>query len=83
MGWRVAGCSRKSNDLQAENYRHYELDISNETAVVAMIRQIKRDLGPIDALINNAGTASMNHLLLTRLPATAQFLIPMYSAASS
>jgi 3-oxoacyl-[acyl-carrier protein] reductase len=30
-----------------------------------MIREIKRELGPIDALINNAGTASMNHLLLT------------------
>ena len=65
VGWHVAGCSRRSNDLQAENYRHYELDISDEKAVVAMIRQIKRDLGPIDALINNAGTASMNHLLLT------------------
>jgi 3-oxoacyl-[acyl-carrier protein] reductase len=65
QGWHVAGCSRRSSDLQSDNYRHYEIDISDETAVIAMVRRIKRDLGPIDALINNAGTASMNHLLLT------------------
>ncbi|MGC6455604.1 MAG: SDR family NAD(P)-dependent oxidoreductase [Coraliomargaritaceae bacterium] len=65
QGWQVAGCSRRESDLQTENYRHYQVDISDETAVVSMLRQIKRELGPVDALVNNAGTASMNHLLLT------------------
>lgn len=65
QGWLVAGCSRKNSDLQHANYRHYTLDITDESAVIATVRKIKKDLGPIYALINNAGTASMNHLLLT------------------
>lgn len=63
--WLVAGCSRRHAHIEHPNYRHYCTDITDETAVVHMVRQIKRDLGPIHALINNAGTASMNHLLLT------------------
>jgi 3-oxoacyl-[acyl-carrier protein] reductase len=64
-GWTVAGCSRKANDLSHDNYRHYKIDISDESAVTAMVRAIKKEHGTIDALINNAGIASMNHLLLT------------------
>ena len=65
QGWLVAGCSRRAADIESENYRHYRVDVTDERAVVSMVRQIKRDLGPIHALINNAGTASMNHILLT------------------
>ena len=65
QGWLVAGCSRRKSDLQAEAYRHFVLAVSDEDAVVHMVRQIKRELGPVYALINNAGTAAMNHLLLT------------------
>jgi 3-oxoacyl-[acyl-carrier protein] reductase len=64
-GWRVAGCSRRCSDLENDRYRHYCVDVGDEAAVISMVRQIKRDLGSIDALINNAGTASMNHVLLT------------------
>lgn len=63
-GWIVAGCSRSASDLSHENYKHYCVDITDEDAVVNMVRQIKRELGPIYALINNAGIASMNHILL-------------------
>lgn len=63
--WLVAGCSRRSSDIQSENYRHFCLDVADEAAVIAMIREIKREMGPIYALVNNAGTAAMNHLLLT------------------
>jgi 3-oxoacyl-[acyl-carrier protein] reductase len=65
QGWTVAGCSRRDSDIDSKNYHHYSLNITDEDAVVRMVRQIKRTLGPIDALINNAGIASMNHLLLT------------------
>lgn len=65
QGWSVAGCSRKDSDLSHPNYQHYCLNISDEPAVVHMMHAIKKAFGPIDALINNAGTASMNHLLLT------------------
>ncbi|CAA6676772.1 MULTISPECIES: SDR family NAD(P)-dependent oxidoreductase [unclassified Lentimonas] len=65
QGWIVAGCSRRNSDIDSPNYHHYNLDIADEDAVVKMVRSIKRTLGPMDALINNAGIASMNHLLLT------------------
>ncbi len=64
-GWLVAGCSRRKTDIQSKNYHHFTLDVADEAAVVAMIRSIKREIGPIYALINNAGTAAMNHFLLT------------------
>ncbi|TVP82281.1 MAG: SDR family oxidoreductase [Puniceicoccaceae bacterium] len=64
-GWIVAGCSRKECDLEHTNYKHYRLDVGEEDEVVNVVRQIKRELGPIYALINNAGTATMNHILLS------------------
>lgn len=64
-GWQVAGCSRGSSDLVHENYYHYELDVADEKAVSAMMQDVRRKLGGLDALINNAGIASMNHALLT------------------
>lgn len=63
--WLVAGCSRGESDIQSKNYLHFMLDVANEAAVIAMVREIKRKMGPIYALINNAGVASMNHFLLT------------------
>jgi 3-oxoacyl-[acyl-carrier protein] reductase len=64
----VVGCSREPFDgPMPANYHHYELDVSDERAVVAMVRDAHRQLGGISVLINNAGIASMNHLLLTPL----------------
>lgn len=64
-GWIVFGCSRKEAEIKSANYHHYCLDITNEKDVVHMVREIKRRFGSIYALINNAGIASMNHVLLT------------------
>ncbi|MGH1600849.1 SDR family NAD(P)-dependent oxidoreductase [Campylobacter majalis] len=50
---------------RSKNYKHFYLDVCDEASVVDMVRSIKRDFGAIDALINNAGAASMNHLLTT------------------
>ena len=61
----VAGCSRSSSSIDDENYRHFELDITDEKAVVSMVRAIKKEFKKIDILINNAGIASMNHILTT------------------
>lgn len=65
QGWIVAGCSRKEAEIKSVNYHHYCLDIRDEKAVVQMVREIKHQIAPIYALINNAGIASMNHILLT------------------
>ena len=61
----VAGCSRSSSSIDDENYRHFELDITDEKAVLSMVRAIKKEFKKIDILINNAGIASMNHILTT------------------
>lgn len=61
----VAGCSRGEGSIENEAYRHFSLDVVDEKAVVAMVRAVAKERGGVDALINNAGIASMNHLLLT------------------
>ena len=63
----VIGCSRGENSLTNENYRHFSLEINDEKAVVSMIRAVKKEFGKIDILINNAGIASMNHILTTSI----------------
>lgn len=64
-GDRVIGCSRTAPDWSHENYRHFELDVSDEPKVLEMFGDIRKNYGRLDALINNAGIASMNHSLLT------------------
>lgn len=64
-GWKVVGCSRGESSINHQHYQHFALDVSDEDAVVAMARQIKSTHGSVDALLNNAGIASMNHALLT------------------
>jgi len=61
----VIGCSRKSSTIEHENYKHFELDVSDEKAVVKMLRSTKKEFSHIDILVNNAGIASMNHFLTT------------------
>ena len=64
-GFTVVGCSRSECDLQHDSYAHYELDVADEKAVQKLFVQIRKIHGKLDYLLNNAGTASMNHSLLT------------------
>jgi len=64
-GWGVIGCSRGESSIEHDQYRHYALDVCDESAVIEMARDVKRQNGAVDALLNNAGIASMNHCLLT------------------
>lgn len=61
----VIGCSRNKTKIEHENYRHFCLEVSDEIAVVRMIRTVKKEFKRIDVLLNNAGIASMNHFLTT------------------
>ena len=65
LGYYVAGCSRQASPITHQNYQHFSLDVSNETEVSRMVHSIRYEMGSIDGLINNAGSASMNHLLTT------------------
>ena len=64
-GWQVVGCSRGEGNIEHAHYQHFALDVSDEDAVITMARKIKASHGKVDALLNNAGIASMNHALLT------------------
>jgi 3-oxoacyl-[acyl-carrier protein] reductase len=66
-GSRVVGCSRHQSEFQHRNYRHFCLDIADEPDVKAMFAEIGKSYARLDILINNAGIASMNHVLLTPL----------------
>jgi len=73
-GCHVIGCSRGESDFAAENYEHHRLDITDEDAVCALFRQIRRSHGGLDVLINNAARATMNHSLLTAASAVRDIL---------
>lgn len=64
-GFTVVGCSRRPDDLEADGYRHYCVDVTDEQAVRRFMTSIRQAEGRLDALVNNAGIAAMNHALLT------------------
>jgi len=61
----VYGCSRSESTWTHPNYNHYPGDIRDDRFIRGVVRQIRKDCGKLDHLINNAGVASLNHLLLT------------------
>lgn len=73
-GWTVHGCSRQPGDLEHERYTHHSLDVADERAVKAMFGEIRRRHGRLDALVNNAGIASMNLALTTPLSTAEEIL---------
>jgi len=60
----VEGCSRKPVEWMLPDYTHHITDVANEAQVKAMISSIRKRHGRLDIVINNAGIASMNHILL-------------------
>ena len=65
QGWRVAGCSRQAADWSHPAYEHHLADVGDEPQVLKMFAAIRRTYGRLDAVVNNAGIASMNHVMLT------------------
>ena len=67
QGFQVIGCSRERVDFKLHNYKHFCLDVSDEVKVRQMFFEIRKKYKRLDILINNAGIAAMNHVLLTPL----------------
>ena len=65
QGHIVVGCSRTKTAFASEDFFHFEADVADESAAKEIFRFIRKTLGRLDHLINNAGVASMNHSLLT------------------
>jgi 3-oxoacyl-[acyl-carrier protein] reductase len=67
LGYRVIGCSRGPAGPEIDGYKHFQVDVADEAQVSSLFREVRRDFGRLDVLVNNAGVASMNHFLLTPL----------------
>ncbi|MEU2548124.1 SDR family oxidoreductase [Streptomyces roseolus] len=65
QGHQVVGCSRRPSTVDHPGYRHHEVDLTDAKALRAMFREVRREFGHLDALVNNAGTSSMNHFMMT------------------
>ena len=73
-GHTVVGCSRQPSDFEHDRYSHETLDVGDERAVKDLLRHIRKIHGRLDVLINNAGVASMNHVILTPVESVSRVL---------
>jgi 3-oxoacyl-[acyl-carrier protein] reductase len=67
LGWQVLGVSRSPFDGTLERYEHFEADLGDEKRVKEIFSAVRSKFRKLDALVNNAGIAAMNHSLLTPL----------------
>jgi 3-oxoacyl-[acyl-carrier protein] reductase len=63
-GWVVHGFARGAQTLAHANFHGHSVDVTDEANVRSAVTAISA-AGRIDLLVNNAGAASMNALLLT------------------
>ncbi len=80
-GFMIAGCSRSDASISHVNYKHYKADLNDEKTLESLVRTVVNDLGRIDSLVNNAGIASMNHIMTTPVQAVqniinTNFIVP-------
>lgn len=73
-GMQVIGCSRSKVNLSHPKYLHYTADVSDEKAVKKIFLTVRKKIGRMDVLINNAGVAAMNHALLTPVDTAKRLL---------
>ncbi len=64
-GYRVVGCGRGAAEWDAEGFEYHQVDVTEEARVLPLFRHIGAAFGRLDALVNNAALATMNHSLLT------------------
>jgi 3-oxoacyl-[acyl-carrier protein] reductase len=64
-GWTVHGFSRQRTAIEHPQFTGHLVDITDESAVRIAVENVAQAAARIDLLINNAGAASMNALLLT------------------
>ena len=79
-GNRVSGLSRANVDHESPLYRHWCTDVCDDAAVKETFYQIRKETR-IDVLINNAGVASMNHVLLTPTDSIQKIMATNFTGA--
>lgn len=61
----VFGVSRTNSTNDNNKYFHYTADITETSDVINIMHDIRKRKGRLDIVINNAGVASMNSVILT------------------
>jgi 3-oxoacyl-[acyl-carrier protein] reductase len=64
-GWNVWGFSRNASLIKHARFTEQLLDITDESVVQHAVNLLSQNAITLDLLVNNAGAASMNALLLT------------------
>lgn len=73
-GYQVVGCGRGTECWTAEGFEYQQADVADEPQVMALFQRIRARHGRLDALVNNAGLAFMNHSLLTPVATVERML---------
>lgn len=61
----VIGCARSEGEIDHPNYHHYQVNIVSSDEVTDFFFTLRKEFKRLDAVINNAGIASMNAFALT------------------
>ena len=61
----VFGCARSEGSIEHDNYFHHKTDIASPDDITGLFFTLRKQIGQLDAIINNAGVASMNAFALT------------------
>jgi len=80
-GYFVFGCSRGDSSIHNDNYQHFKLDLSKEQEILLMFKKIRNSKTQFYGLLNNAGIASMNHVLLTPISTVNKIFNINFTAA--
>jgi len=64
-GDNVYGCARSEGSIEHDHYFHYQVDIASPEDVNNLFFSLRKKIKHLDAVINNAGIASMNAFALT------------------
>jgi 3-oxoacyl-[acyl-carrier protein] reductase len=73
-GDEVTTCARREMTSLGPRHRHHVADLADPAAVDQLIAKVREEPGYLDALINNAGVASMNALALTPVETVQRIL---------
>lgn len=71
-GWSVASVSRSCAEVESDRELSFPMDVTDVESVRAGIRRIQRHFGGLDAVVNNAGIASMNAVALASTESVAR-----------
>jgi len=61
----VFGCGRTPSAVSHPQYTHFCVDVTAPAAVAQLFEDVRTQAATLDVLINNAGVASMNAIVLT------------------